>query len=232
MSNLRARLGLKDGGTVNLRERLGLKDGGLVHMQDGGDPMARFMGRTPKRGVSSLPGYGQGNILQDIEGVSPQVAGGLDVLLTGAPIVARALASPAVGVGTFVKEAIKSGDPRDPTPRQRAGEAAQSFVTENIRLPQTRSGTDYLTTAADRLEQGAELLESAKIPQFIPYLGSGSMMPGLGGALRQAAKTAGKEMLRSVDQAMRGEGMLAKPLQGVAPRQMIPGTMTDRKSVV
>jgi len=208
--------------------RLELMKGGAVRMQDGGDPAARFMGRTPKRGVSSLPGYGQGNILEDIERVSPTAAGVVDASLTGIPLVGRALASPLVGLGTFATEAIKSGDPRDPTPLQRAGEAAQSFVTENLRLPQTRSGTDYLTRAADRLEQGAELLESSKIPPFIPYLGSGSMMPGLGGALKQAAKTAGKEMLRPMDQAMRGEGMLAKPLQGVAPRQMIPGTMTDQ----
>jgi len=222
MSNLRARLGLKEGGS--LRERLGLKDGGVVRMQDGGDPTARFMGKTPKRGVSALPGYGQGNILQDIEGVAPQVAGGLDVLLTGAPIVARALASPAVGVGTFVKEAIKSGDPRDPTPRQRAGEAAQSFITENLRLPQTEKGIEYLEKGAEMLEDMPDL----KLPPFLPQMAMLPPTTGVAGALRQAAKTAGKEMLRPVDQAMRGEGMLAKPLQGVAPRQVMPGTMADQ----
>ncbi len=36
------------------------KDGGSVHMQDGGSPLDRFTGRAPKRGVSSLPGYGEG----------------------------------------------------------------------------------------------------------------------------------------------------------------------------
>lgn len=65
-NDLRARLGLKDGGPVkmadggDLRTRLKLGGGGEVHMQDGGDPSARFMGKAPKRGVSSLPGYGQG----------------------------------------------------------------------------------------------------------------------------------------------------------------------------
>jgi hypothetical protein len=198
--------------------------GGPVHMQDGGDPTARFMGKTPKRGVSALPGYGQGNILQDIEGVAPQVAGGLDVLLTGAPIVARALASPAVGVGTFVKEAIKSGDPRDPTPRQRAGEAAQGFITENLRLPQTEKGIENLEAVANVLEDIPDL----KLPPFLPQMAMLPPTTGVAGALRQAAKTAGKEMLRPVDQAMRGEGMLAKPLQGVAPRQVMPSTMADQ----
>ena len=219
MSNLRARLGLKDGGS--LRERLGLKDGGPVHMQSGGDPTARFMGRTPKRGVSALPGYGQGNILQDIEGVSPQVAGGLDVLLTGAPIVARALASPAVGVGTFVKEAIKSGDPRDPTPRQRAGEAAQSFVTENLRLPQTEKGIEYLERGAEMLEDMPDL----KLPPFLPQMAMLPPTTGVAGALKQAAKTAGKEALRPIDQAMFGEGPLAGALSMAAPMYAAPPKM-------
>jgi len=34
--------------------------GGAVHMQDGGSPLDRFTGRAPKRGASSLPGYGEG----------------------------------------------------------------------------------------------------------------------------------------------------------------------------
>ena len=58
MSNLRARLGLKDGGS--LRERLGLKDGGPVHMQDGGDPAARFMGKTKPQGIMQAKGFGEG----------------------------------------------------------------------------------------------------------------------------------------------------------------------------
>ena len=63
MSNLRARLGLKDGGS--LRERLGLKDGGVVHMQDGGDPTARFMGKTKPQGIMQAKGFGEGR--EDIE---------------------------------------------------------------------------------------------------------------------------------------------------------------------
>ena len=202
--------------------------GGLVHLQEGGDPMARFMGRTKPRGIMQAKGFGEGSILEDIERVSPTTAGVIDAALTAGPVVGRALASPAVGVGTFVKEAIKSRDLKDTLPMERAREALQSFPTENLRLPQTEKGTDYLIRAADVLEQGGQLLESAKIPPFIPYLGTGVNMPGVGGALRQAAKTTGKEMLRPVDQAMRGEGMLAKPLQGVAPRQVMPGTIADQ----
>jgi hypothetical protein len=63
MSNLRARLGLKDGGS--LRERLGLKDGGSVRMQDGGDPTARFMGKTKPQGIMQAKGFGEGR--EDIE---------------------------------------------------------------------------------------------------------------------------------------------------------------------
>jgi len=81
-------------------------------MQAGGSPSDRFMGKTPERGASSLPGYGQGDILQDIETVAPRLAGGIDAALTGLPIAGRTLVSPAVTAGTFIKEAMKSGDPQ------------------------------------------------------------------------------------------------------------------------
>ncbi len=168
--------------------------GGAIHMQDGGSPLDRFMGKTPKRGVSSLPGYGQGNVLQSIEGALPSVAGGLDVLLTGAPVVAKALTSPVVSLGTFAKEAAASGDPRDTSPLERAREASQEYITGNIRLPQTETGIRYLENIADTLED----LPDFKIPPIIPQLMTAPSMPGISGALRDVAKTASKAKIPDV----------------------------------
>jgi len=41
--------------------------GGLVHMQDGGDPTARFMGKTKPQGIMQAKGFGEGS--EDIEKV-------------------------------------------------------------------------------------------------------------------------------------------------------------------
>ena len=171
------------------------KDGGAVHMQDGGSPLNRFMGKTPKRGVSSLPGYGQGNILQDIESVAPRTAGAIDAALTGLPIVGRTLASPAVTAGSFIKEAIKSGDPSDTSPLQRALEASQEFITGDMRPMQTELGPEYLESAAEGLER---FIRESKLPPILPQMRTPAAMPGALGAIKDVAKTATKANIPEV----------------------------------
>jgi hypothetical protein len=173
----------------------GAKAGGAVHMQDGGSPFNRFMGKTPKRGVSSLPGYGQGNILQDIESVSKPLAGGIDAALTGLPIVGRTLVSPAVTAGTFIKEAIKSGDPSDTSPLQRALEASQEFITGDMRPMQTELGPEYLESAAEGLER---FIRESKLPPILPQMWTPAAMPGALGAIKDVAKTATKANIPEV----------------------------------
>lgn len=159
--------------------------GTAVRMQDGGDPTAKFMGKAPKRGVSSLAGYGQGNILQDIESVAPRFAGAIDAALTGLPIAGRALVSPAVGAGTFVKEAIKSGDPSDVSPLTKAKEAAQQFVAGDVRPMQTELGPEYLENTFESLERA---LRESKLPPILPQTWTASLMPGSMGAAKDALK--------------------------------------------
>jgi len=77
------------------------------------------MGQHSMRGVGSLPGYGQGNIVQDIETVAPRLAEWHRRRTYRLPD-GRTLVSPAVTAGTFIKEAMKSGDPWDASPLQRA----------------------------------------------------------------------------------------------------------------
>ncbi len=166
-----------------------------VNMQDGGSPLDRFMGKTPKRGVSSLPGYGQGNILQDIETVAPRLAGGIDAALTGLPIAGRTLVSPAVTAGAFIKEAMKSGDPSDTSPLQRALEASQEFITGDMRPMQTELGPEYLESTAEGLER---LLRESKLPPILPQLWTTAAMPGALGAVKDVAKTATKTNIPEV----------------------------------
>jgi len=186
-------------------------DGGLIRMSNGGD---RFMGKTPKRGVSSLPGYGEGDLLKDIEAAYPRVAGAIDTAATLAPIFGRALVSPAVSAGTFVKEAIKSGDPRDTSPLQRASEASEEFITGDIRPFRTQLGPEYASATLEGLESA---LQASKLPPILPQAWTASLMPGVTAATKQAAKTAGKEMLRPIDQAMMGQGPLAGAFSAVSP---------------
>jgi hypothetical protein len=184
---------------------------GVKGLSNGGD---RFMGKTPKRGVSSLPGYGEGDLLKDIEAAYPRVAGAIDTAATLAPIFGRALVSPAVSAGTFIKEAIKSGDPRDTSPLQRASEASEEFITGDIRPFRTQLGPEYASAALEGLESA---LQASKLPPILPQAWTASLMPGVTAATKQAAKTAGKEMLRPIDQAMMGQGPLAGAFSAVSP---------------
>jgi hypothetical protein len=99
-----------------------------------------------------------------------------------------------VSLGTFVKEAAASGDPRDTGPLQRAREASQEYITGNIRLPQTETGTDYLLNIAEALEN----LPDFKIPPIIPQMMTMPSMPGMGAALKDVAKTASKAKIPDV----------------------------------
>ncbi|NBW21458.1 MAG: hypothetical protein EBR82_77220, partial [Caulobacteraceae bacterium] len=83
--------------------RLELMKGGAVRMQDGGDPTARFMGKTKPQGIMQAKGFGEGPGMRPLQEVADVARGlfGAEAIIPGGEgyRTGQALANmPAVGL--------------------------------------------------------------------------------------------------------------------------------------